>query len=87
MCACTLACDRPGARSHAGSARQPGSPTRQGQLPPKLLCAYRGCRSKSGVKNLGKAFSAPRDAVTESKCRPLQRLPPGTPSPDAKPCC
>ena len=29
--ACTLACDRPGARSHAGSGRQPGSPA---EVPP-----------------------------------------------------
>ena len=68
----------PAARGSRGPRRGRGSC-------PKLLCAYRGCRSKRDVKNLGEAFSAPRDAVTESQCRPLQRLPPGTPSPDAKP--
>ena len=54
----------PAARGSRGPRRGRGSC-------PKLLCAYRGCRSKRDVKNLGKAFSAPRDAVTESQCRPL----------------
>ena len=58
----------PAARGSRGPRRGRGSC-------PKLLCAYRGCRSKRGVKNLGKAFSAPRDAVTESQCR--RRLPNG----------
>ena len=58
----------PAARGSRGPRRGRGSC-------PKLLCAYRGCRSKRDVKNLGKAFSAPRDAVTESQCR--RRLPNG----------
>ena len=54
----------PAARGSRGPRRGRGSC-------PKLLCAYRGCRSKRDCKNLGNAFSAPRDAVTESQCRPL----------------